>query len=249
LDKFNVLIVDDEPNCNYILKSHLNNYTDIENIYEFTDSRAALNYLEENPVDLVFLDIDMPNMNGLTLTKELKNKYPEISVVFVTGHTDYALYGYELYPLDFLIKPINPLRLEQCLTHFRKIHTNPKVSGSVERNTSGKKISVRSSGSICFINVKDINFIEKRIRKCVINTGDNKEIECNHTLSELEKMLGRHGFIRPHQSFLIPLDKISEIKPDEFMKSYVIEIENVKDEIRVSKNRYKELKEIILETL
>ncbi|UZW67906.1 LytTR family transcriptional regulator DNA-binding domain-containing protein [Priestia flexa] len=78
-----------------------------------------------------------------------------------------------------------------------------------------------------------------------MSVKDNKEIECSNTLNELEKMLSKHHFFRPHQSFLIPLSKVAEIKPDEYMRSYLIELENVNAEIRVSKNKYSELRNAI----
>lgn len=244
---FEVLIVDDDPYALSLLKDLLNeNYSFITKINEITDSCEVLGFLKTNPVPLVFLDIDMPNLNGLDLSKELREQFPDISFIFVTGHADYAIHGYETYPIDFLIKPVNPTRLERALRRFK---LSNGLSAKQINSYVPKKISVRSNGSICFINIQDINYIEKRQRKCVINSKNNCEVECNNTLGELEKMLARHGFICPHQSFLVPISKIVEIKPDEFMNSYIIQIDNIDTEIRVSKNRYTELKKVILKNL
>lgn len=250
MSEMTILIIDDEQQSIDILSRLLSRIEGISQIHELLDPRQVMDFLTNNIVDLVFLDIDMPYISGLKLGEEIKKSFPSINFIFVTGHTDYALYGYELYPIDFLIKPVNPLRLEKAMSEYIKKKNSGFPSKGIMLNQSiPKKISVRNQGSICFIQISEINFVEKNGRKCIININDNQEIECNNTLTELERMLSRHKFFRPHQSFLIPISKISEIKPDEFMRSYVIEIKNVNADIRVSKNRYSDLKKIILDNL
>ncbi|MCM3067808.1 LytTR family DNA-binding domain-containing protein [Priestia flexa] len=249
MDKYDVLTVDDQVHCTDMLKNLLTQYPFIENIYSYSDPRDALAFLQTSAIDLVFLDIDMPHINGLKLAETIKQQFPDILLIFVTGHSDYALHGYELYPIDFLLKPVSPLRLEKALVQFRNQRSNRTVSQELNfdhtQEQATKKITVRDKSSIHFITINEINFVEKRGRKCIISVKDNKEIECSNTLNELEKMLSKHHFFRPHQSFLIPLSKVAEIKPDEYMHSYLIELENVNAEIRVSKNKYSELRNAI----
>lgn len=244
MNNYNVLTVDDNVQCSNVLQNLLTQYPFIENIYSHSDPREVLDFLHTTNIDLVFMDIDMPYINGFKLAETIKNQFPHILFIFVTGHSDYALHGYELYPVDFLLKPVSPLRLEKSLIQFQNQHKQG-ISHIESKKEIQKKITVRDKSSIHFINIQEINFVEKKGRKCIINIKENKEIECSNTLNELEKMLVKHNFFRPHQSFLIPLSKIIEIKPDEYMRSYLIELENVKAEIRVSKNKYSELRSAI----
>ncbi|MFJ7930087.1 LytR/AlgR family response regulator transcription factor [Peribacillus sp. NPDC096448] len=248
MSNYNVLTVDDNVQCINMLRSLLTQYPFIENIYSYSDPREVIDFLHTTKIDLIFMDIDMPYINGFKLAETIKNQFPHILLIFVTGHSDYAVHGYELYPVDFLLKPVSPLRLEKSLIQFHSHHK--KGISPIENSVKvPKKITVRDKSSIHFINIQEINFVEKRGRKCIINIKEKKEIECSNTLNELEKMLVKHNFFRPHQSFLIPLSKIVEIKPDEYMRSYLIELENVKAEIRVSKNKYSELRNAVAENL
>ncbi|MEM5017004.1 LytTR family DNA-binding domain-containing protein [Metabacillus indicus] len=250
MDDIRVLVVDDEISSIETLKNMLGKFKFISEVYTLSDSRIVTEFLRNTRINLVFLDIDMPYMSGLKVAEELRQCFPGLAFIFVTGHTDYALYGYEVYPIDFLVKPINPLRLEKAIAQFKEKRLNRAIENDIlSKPTPHRRISVRDRGSICFVNIHEINFVEKRGRKCIINVRNNHEIECNNTLNELEKMLSRYDFVRPHQSYLIPVSKISEIKPDKYMRSYVIEIENVNAEIRVSKHRYSELKKVIFESL
>ncbi|UZW66621.1 hypothetical protein OC195_01190 [Priestia flexa] len=90
-------------------------------------------------------------------------------MIFVTGHSDYALHGYELYPIDFLLKPVSPLRLEKALVQFRNQRSNRTVSQELNfdhtQEQATKKITVRDKSSIHFITINEINFVEKRVLK------------------------------------------------------------------------------------
>lgn len=238
MSTYELLIVDDDAHTVESLIDILQNNDRIAAIHHTTDSRKAIQIVRNNPVTLVFLDILMPHPDGLTLAKELSSDYPDLSIVFITHHIDYALRGYELYPLDFIPKPINPLRLKKTIAHFESLKRPPSQENEVYIN---KKISVKSKGIIYFIEVAHIKFIEKNGRKCIIHYAKNKEVSCTHTLGELEKTLGGYGFFRPHQSFLIPIQKIHKIKPDKFTNAYMIQLDNTAMEIPVSKNKYTEL--------
>ncbi|KYG30799.1 LytR/AlgR family response regulator transcription factor [Priestia endophytica] len=249
MGNYNVLIVDDNVHCIEMLKHLLNNYSYIDKIHSCSDVREVVSFLRTKEINLVFLDIDMPYMNGLKLADIINKEFPHISFIFVTGYAEYALHGYELYPIDFLIKPVGPLRLEKSLLQFQRKYSPLTKMIPSRTQKPNRKITVRDKSSIHFININEISFIEKRGRKCIINIKGKKEIECSNTLNELERMLANYQFFRPHQSFLIPIEKIVEIKPDQYMRSYLIELEDVDAEIRVSKNKYSELKHVVSQNL
>ncbi|MCQ6277572.1 response regulator transcription factor [Bacillus sp. V3B] len=249
--EINILILDNEQKCINSLKEMLS-HNFITNVYELSDVNDVKCFLQKSKIDLVFLNIELPNINALKLANELKTEFPYIEFVFIGNHINYKfnIYKYGTYPIDFLVKPINPFWVEKALIEYREkmnyIQSNEEKSRSM--TFIPKKIMIKDKGSILFVNIEEINFVEKRERKCVINIKNNEEIECNNTLNELEEMLSSHNFFRPHQSFLIPISKIAKIKPDDLMRSYVLEIDNLNAEIRVSKNRYGDLKKVLIDS-
>lgn len=146
MDKYDVLTVDDQVHCTDMLKNLLTQYPFIENIYSYSDPRDALAFLQTSAIDLVFLDIDMPHINGLKLAETIKQQFPDILLIFVTGHSDYALHGYELYPIDFLLKPVSPLRLEKALVQFRNQRSNRTVSQELNFDRTQEQATKKNYG-------------------------------------------------------------------------------------------------------
>jgi DNA-binding LytR/AlgR family response regulator len=197
-----------------------------------------ISHLESvNEVDLVIIDINLKQSSGFDLAEYLKEYYPSISIMFMSSYTEYALDGYKFYPIDFLVKPINILRLKSAVELLR----NHKAFS--KRNN--KKIGISSSGKIHLVDVDSILYIEKVGRKSCINLENGKIIKSSQCLMTLEEMLKGSNFFRTHQSFLVPLDKIEEIIQDTYMKSYNLKIKNCKKIINVSRNKYRELKELL----
>lgn len=241
MNKLSALIVDDSNESITILQSHLKTSSLIGKIYSCNDSRNVTVFLTEHDIDIIFLDIEMPYIDGLKMADHLKLFFPKVSIIFVTGHPSYALKAFKSYPVDFLTKPIHDkLRIEETLLKL----VQKKENFNLINNT---KISIMSSGAIRFIKVVEIAFVEKEGRKCLIHFDNGELLECTYSLSEIERMLERYNFYRPHQSYLVPLDKVEELIKDNFMSSYTLKLINVKTPIRVSRSKYKELKLRLLE--
>ncbi len=111
----NLLLVDDDSGSRKIIEQALELFPEVSVVGSVESGMEAISFIRKNPVDLVFLDIEMEEMNGFEVAAYLHSHYPNIQYVFVTGHSDFALEGYNYQPLSFLVKPISVSRLEQVL--------------------------------------------------------------------------------------------------------------------------------------
>lgn len=233
-----MLLVDDDQSCIDTLKMNLSSFSFINIVGECNSAEVAIRFLRENEADLLFLDIEMDGISGLEFAKHLQTAYPQILIIFVTGHPGFAIEGYEAHPIDFLTKPINILRLEKSLTRVREMMSSRIAA-------KGKKIGIKIAGGIQIINVNDILYIEKQGRKISIVCHNNEIFHSNETMQNLEALFSDFGFFRSHQSFLVPIQKIKAIYPDSFTRSYSIQLTNDEKIIPLSRNKYNELKELI----
>lgn len=232
------LIVDNDKNCINILKKELQSFPFIKIEGEFNNPQDVTGFLQNNDIDLLFLDIEMGQIHGIELARHIKSIYPNILVIFVTGHTEFALEGYEVYPVDFLIKPINTPRLERALNKVKEI----KSSRLIKNNY---KIGINVDSGIKMVNISDILYIEKQGRKVSIICKNNEIIYSKESMKNLEALFSSFNFYRPHQSFLVPIKQIKSIYPDKYTRSYVIRLFDSKTNIPVSRNKYSKLKELL----
>lgn len=232
------LIVDNDKNCINILKKELQSFPFIKIEGEFNNPQDVTGFLQNNDIDLLFLDIEMGQIHGIELARHIKSIYPNILVIFVTGHTEFALEGYEVYPVDFLIKPINTPRLERALNKVKEI----KSSRLIKNNY---KIGINVDSGIKMVNISDILYIEKQGRKVSIICKNNEIIYSKESMKNLEVLFSSFDFYRPHQSFLVPIKQIKSIYPDKYTRSYVIQLFDSNTNIPVSRNKYSKLKELL----
>lgn len=232
------LIVDNDESCINILKNTLQAFPFIKVIGEINDPKDAIGFLQNNSIDLLFLDIEMGQIHGIDLARHIKSMYPQILIIFVTGHPGFALEGYEVYPVDFLTKPINILRLEKALNKVKEI----KAPRSI---ISNHRIGMNVAGGIQMINVRDILYIEKQGRRISVVCKNGETLYSNESMQTLENLFLSFDFYRPHQSFLVPIQQIKALYPDKYTRSYTIQLLDSKTTIPVSRNKYPELKELL----
>lgn len=239
--QLNVLLVDDEQICLDTLKQALNTFSYINIIDELTDGRDVVKLLQKDIIDLIFLDIEMESINGFKLAKHIKSIHPNIMIIFLTGHVDFAINGYEYQPVDFLIKPVNLIRLEQALSKVMDLKYRKKEKIDT-------KIGINIKGGFEIINIDDILYIEKCGRKIFIVMKNGEKFSSSDSLQKLENIFTDYNFFRSHQSFLIPIDKIKSVHIDEFKRTYTLKIEYANDILLpLSRDKYSKLKELLLE--
>ncbi|WBX71148.1 LytR/AlgR family response regulator transcription factor [Tenacibaculum retecalamus] len=232
------VIVDDEPKAIQGLTWELSNFNnDLEIIQTFTEAEKAIKYINENPIDCLFLDIEMPTMDGFQLLEKLNKK--DFAIVITTAYNEYAIKALKNEAIDYLLKPVDSDDLEETVNriknHHSKNHNNDKfdqILTKFNRKFNKRKITINTDGKLIFLEESDILFVESDGNYSSIHTTNNKKIVVTKKLKEINLLLPEDHFFRIHNSFVINLNKIKE-----FLKSdgYVVLEDNHK--IPVSRQR------------
>ena len=202
----NCLIVDDNKIARTTLKQLASQVKDIVLAGECANAMEAYNLLQEQPVDLVLLDIEMPGMTGLELTKNLGNKKPVI--VFTTSKKDYAAEAFELNVADYIVKPITPARFIQAIDKAREI----LGSNAEEVKMGGDEfVFIRDSNIVRRLKLDDILFAEAMGDYVKLYTPQ-KFFAIHTTLKAIEERLPASKFIRVHRSYIVAVNKIDTVQ-------------------------------------
>ncbi|RLD82754.1 MAG: DNA-binding response regulator [Bacteroidetes bacterium] len=199
------IIVDDEPIAREILENHLNKIEAIKIISSCKNAMEAFNVINAHKIDIIFLDINMPEISGLSFAKSINKN---IKIIFTTAYREYAVDGFDLKAVDYLLKPISFERLLQAVNKFLNenipVYTESKNELTIEKSDF---IFVRSDRKMIKINFSDINYIESLGDYLKIHLP-NKTIITRETISNMEVKLPKKEFIRIHRSFILSIAKI-----------------------------------------
>lgn len=199
------IAIDDEPLALSIIENFCSNVDFIELEKTFTKPSEALKYLRKYPVDLIFLDIQMPSISGIEFYKEIQQ---DTQVIFTTAHSQYAVEGFNLNASDFLLKPFTSERFLQAVNKAREYYNYQRKKEDV----SSQHIFIRADYSLLKINIDDILFIEGLDDYLKIHIQGQKTIVTRMTMKAISEKLPAKEFIRVHRSFIIPFNKISHIR-------------------------------------
>lgn len=204
--KTKCLIVDDEPLALKVIASHVSKIPSLELVGTCNNAVEALDALMKNAVDIVFLDIEMPEITGIDLIKSMK-KIP--AIIFTTAYRDFALDAYELDAIDYLLKPISFERFFKSISKYYqwKGGDHLEVRGSKQDQQEESFIYVRSDRKVVKIVLSDIHYIESLKDYVKIHTND-EVIITKERISTLEEKLPQSQFIRTHRSFLVAIKSI-----------------------------------------
>lgn len=203
---FNCIIVDDEIAAREILESHITKVNSLINCGCCKNAIEAFTIINNKPIDLIFLDINMPEISGLAFAKSINKN---IKVIFTTAHREFALEGFELQAVDYLLKPISNERFLQAINKFLGENTIVKTKNHKEIEIEKSDfLFVRADRKMIKINFDEILFIESLSDYIKINTP-NKIIVTRETISNIEAKLPIESFIRIHRSYIIAINKIS----------------------------------------
>ena len=240
------VIIDDETDSIDTLKWKLQNYcTNVDVIASFDSPAAGVNFLKKNPPDLLFLDIEMPLLNGFDVLEELGRNI-SFDIIFTTAYDNFGIQAVKFSALDYLLKPVQNKELREAIEkHLKK--TNQKIPAeqidsllaNVKENAKGTRgrIALASKESIEFVDPNDIIACEANSNYTNVYLQEGKKRVISKTLKEFEEMLSPFGFFRAHNSHLVNLDHVKEfIRGD---GGYLV-MEN-KMTIPVSKYRREEL--------
>lgn len=196
------LIVDDEPMAREIIESHLKKIGTIEIIGKCKNAIEAFNSINNHEIDLIFLDINMPEISGLSFAKSINKK---IKIIFTTAYREYAIDGFDLQAVDYLLKPISFERLAQSINKYIDENTPVKTENYEFINEEKPNfIFVRSDRKMVKINLSDIIYIESLSDYLKINLS-GKSVVTRETISNIEIKLPKYNFIRTHRSFIVSI--------------------------------------------
>ena len=257
------LIVDDERLARETLRLLLDTHEEIEIVGECQNGAEAVTAIKQHSPDLVFLDIQMPEMNGFEVIKTVGPEHMPV-VIFVTAYDQYALRAFEAQALDYLLKPFDDDRFEQALERaVERIHERqvgelssklmhlisakgdspPQQVESIEP-TDGflERIMIKERGSLFFIKVDEIEWIEAAGDYVSIHVS-NKSHLLRETMSGLMKKLNPRQFVRVHRSSIVKVDSIKELKPY-FHGDYII-ILNSGKELKLSRRYWEQVEKVL----
>lgn len=202
----NCIIVDDEPIAREILEGYLEKIESMHVVASCKNAMEAFEAINKHPVDLIFLDINMPDISGLSLAKSITRN---IKVIFTTAYRDYAVEGFNLKAVDYLLKPISFERLLQAINKYfeESVASLPHKPDEVQAQKD-EFMFVRSDRKMIKVSFDDIIYIESLSDYLKIHLESLGVLVTRDTLTNVEARLPQKDFIRTHRSYLVSMKKI-----------------------------------------
>jgi DNA-binding LytR/AlgR family response regulator len=194
--------IDDEPLALGLIENFCERSGDLNLVKTFTRPLEGLKYVNNFPVDILFLDIQMPSLTGIQLMAELKQ---EVKVIFTTAYDHFALEGFNLNAVDYLLKPFSYERFVQAIEKAKKV-------GQKQDANSSPYITVRADYSLIKIELSKIRYIEGLDDYIKIHLNDSKTVVARSTMKSILEILPDEQFVRVHRSYIIPKNNITAIK-------------------------------------
>lgn len=244
-EKLKAIVVDDEPLACKRLTKLLKEKEDVELIAVCANGMEAIEEINQKLPDLVFLDIQMPEVTGFDVLQNLENHLP--AIIFVTAYDQYAIKAFEVHAVDYLLKPFGKKRFDDALNQARKSLINQerelkeKVNDLLESINEDRdpvsRVLVKSSGKYQFIKVQEIQWIESAGNYVRIHTAD-KGYLIRDTMTSMEQKLRSDQFFRIHRSAIVNVDKVKDLE-QWFHGDYKVTLMNG-EKLTMSRN-YKEI--------
>ncbi|MGJ5817287.1 LytR/AlgR family response regulator transcription factor [Paludibaculum fermentans] len=219
---FTVLLVDDEPLAREGLRMLLAEDAEVSEVLEAKNGREAVEVIRRAKPDLMFLDVQMPEMDGFSVIREVgADSMP--AVVFVTAHDAYAIQAFEINAIDYLLKPVTRERFIKSLARA-KDHLRARPAGEANRQIltlletiasparTLKRLAVRTAGKTVFVEVEDIDWMEAAENYVQLHAGRAEHL-LHVTMNTLEKSLDPELFLRIHRSIIVNVRRIKELQP------------------------------------
>lgn len=242
------VLIDDEPLARSIILDYLAHYPQFKVAAECNDGFEGAKAIMEHQPDIIFLDIQMPKINGFEML-ELLDKQP--AVIFTTAFDEYAIKAFEKHAVDYLLKPITKSRFDQAVAKY--LQQQPPVTNAQEKTrqllehvavSQGRtdRILVKQGAKIKIIPVDQVICLEADDDYVQIHTGEGTFLK-NATMASFEQQLDANVFVRVHRSFIVHIDHITRIEPYE--KDSQIAILSNGKRINISKSGYSRLKQLL----
>lgn len=253
------IVVEDEPLAQEELVFLIEKYSQIEVLACFEDGLDAFKFLQSNEVDVAFLDINVPSIDGMLLAKNIHQFARKPYIVFTTAYKEFAVDAFELEAFDYLLKPLSETRVKGLLNKLESAEkvrqqevalvsesvvtasapAAPTRSGVAE--SSASTLSVLRDGRIVVLKIADIGYLEANEKQTEVVTAQGS-FTLNQLLSEVYAQLPRESFFRCHRSYCVNLEQIEEIIPG-FNSTYQLRLRGIEGTIPVSRSNLKTFRE------
>ncbi|XCH78688.1 MAG: LytTR family DNA-binding domain-containing protein [Candidatus Dehalobacter alkaniphilus] len=249
--KIRALLVDDESPARKELRYLLKSFEDVLIVGEAENALEAMELIDSVDYSVIFLDINMPGLNGIELARKLSQSPKQPAVIFTTAHEEFAFDAFSVHAYDYLLKPIHPKRLEEALNTVRKRKTpapgQPKVEPVKEDIPEFKPLEVIAAeynGKTILIRPEEIIYISTDKDNVYVKTEADFYLT-RYTLRDLESRLDPKTFFRTHRCYLVNIKKMRELVPY-FNGTYTVIVQDKdKSEVPVSRTQARRLKEIL----
>ena len=219
-----VLIVDDEAPARARLRQMLRDEPDVEIVGECANGRQAVASIREQKPDLVFLDIQMPRLNGVEVCRELADGLMPL-VIFVTAYDKFALQAFEVHALDYLLKPFDRERFGRAMRHAREqlergrsstAPVNARLLSALEQlqrgSASPERLAFKTDGRVVFVRLDEVDWVEAEGNYAKLHAGGAAHL-LRETMNGLEEQLPPARFLRISRSAIVNLDRVKEVQP------------------------------------
>ncbi|MBI5856345.1 MAG: LytTR family transcriptional regulator DNA-binding domain-containing protein [Sphingobacteriales bacterium] len=241
-----VIIIDDEPLARSIVKEYLQKHPELQLIAECGDGFEGVKTIQQHQPDLIFLDIQMPKINGFEML-ELIDQPP--AVIFTTAFDEYAIKAFEAHAIDYLLKPFDQQRFDKAIAKWEEQKT--KDAGNITQElletasqspAQNQRIVIKDGSKIKIIPVHEVQYLEAADDYVKVHTKDGYFLK-NKTMNHFEQVLDANQFVRSHRSYIVNVQQITRIDPYEKDGHVAVLRSGVK--VPVSRNGYGKLREVL----
>lgn len=237
------IIVEDEIPAKDELEYLIQTHSRIEIVASFEDGLDVLKFLQENEVDAIFLDINIPSLDGMLLASNISKFAKKPYIIFTTAYKEHAAQAFELEAFDYILKPYEEQRIAAMLAKLESAYQR-ESKGSEEVTTEvNRRINLRKNENIIVTDVNDIYYAEASEKVTVVYTK-SEEYMMPMSISDFHDKLPQDTFFRCHRSYTVNLSKIHEIVPW-FNHTYLVRLKDMKAEIPVSRSKAKAFRQLM----
>ena len=247
-EQLRVLIADDDAGMRTVMRKIIAKVEGFTLVAEAGDGKTTLELTEQLKPNVVFLDVEMPQMSGVECARAIQDMDPSIVIIFATAHDTYMGDAFEVYAFDYLVKPFKVDRVIQTLERARDrlLRRDARPVGAQDapqkpvRFNAPARIMLRHREGVSFIDLQDILLVQREDRATVLYTADGGRYVTGDSLAEMEERLHSDAFFRCHKSYIINLNHIKDITPYGRW-TYVVRLENTKHDALITHEKYEEL--------
>jgi len=243
---YRVLLADDDAGMRLLLKKVLEKNTQFSVAGEAADGESAVSLAETLKPDVIFMDVEMPGLNGVECAKRIQDINPKTIIIFATAHEQYMPEAFELYAFDYIVKPFNIQRIHQTLNRIaallgqkENVHSRPP-----SHEKSGlRKLVIKNREGISLIDEEDIVLIQRESKSTAIYTSDGQKYVTSEGVTELESRLDKNLFFRSHRSYIINISHVHKIYPYGRW-TYVAKLRDSDMDALITHEKYEELQKL-----